>query len=110
MDIIQRLMDMRDEKYRDFVAPLIPNVSRDTIIGVRLPNVRALAKELVKSGEYREFISALPHKYFEEYLKCKVVVAENCEQCVAIGTGRAFELEGKLESGFRDVTPGLSKK
>ena len=49
-------------------------------------------------------------KYFEEYLKCKVVVAENCEQCVAIGTGRAFELEGKLESGFRDVTPGLSKK
>ena len=49
-------------------------------------------------------------KYFENHLKCKVVVAENCEQCVAIGTGRAFELEGKLESGFRDVTPGLSRK
>ena len=49
-------------------------------------------------------------RYFEQYLKCKVVVAENCEQCVAIGTGKAFALEGRLESGFRDVTPGLSKK
>ena len=49
-------------------------------------------------------------KYFENHLKCKVVVAENCHQCVAVGTGKAFGLEGKLESGFRDVTPGLSKK
>ena len=49
-------------------------------------------------------------KYFEQYLKCKVVVAENCEECVARGTGKSFELEGRLESGFRDVTPGLSKK
>ena len=49
-------------------------------------------------------------KYFAKHLKCKVVVAENCHQCVAVGTGKAFQLEGKLESGFRDVTPGLSKK
>lgn len=51
-------------------------------------------------------------KRLEQALKCKVSVAENCEQCVAIGTGKAFELalKGKLESGFRDVTPGISKK
>ncbi|MBE6894299.1 MAG: rod shape-determining protein [Ruminococcaceae bacterium] len=51
-------------------------------------------------------------KRLEQALKCKVYVAENCEQCVAIGTGKAFELatKGKLESGFRDVTPGLGKK
>ena len=49
-------------------------------------------------------------KRLEKSLNCKVVVAENCEQCVAIGTGKAFSLEGKLESGFRDVTPGISKK
>ena len=49
-------------------------------------------------------------KYFQNHLKCKVFVAENCEQCVAIGTGKVFALEGKLESGFRDVTPGLSRK
>ncbi|MBR2027775.1 MAG: rod shape-determining protein [Oscillospiraceae bacterium] len=51
-------------------------------------------------------------KRLEQALSCKVSVAENCEQCVAIGTGKAFDLalKGKLESGFRDVTPGISKK
>ena len=51
-------------------------------------------------------------KKLEQALNCKVSVAENCEQCVAIGTGKAFDLalKGKLESGFRDVTPGISKK
>ncbi|MBQ7283622.1 MAG: rod shape-determining protein [Oscillospiraceae bacterium] len=51
-------------------------------------------------------------KRLEQALNCKVKVAENCQQCVAVGTGKAFDLalKGKLESGFRDVTPGLSKK
>lgn len=47
--------------------------------------------------------------FLEKNLGSRVVVAENCEYCVAIGTGRSFSLEGKLESGFRDVTPGISK-
>jgi len=51
-------------------------------------------------------------KKLHQALGCKVSVAENCQQCVAVGTGKAFELalKGKLESGFRDVTPGISKK
>jgi 3-methyladenine DNA glycosylase AlkD len=67
MDISQKLIDMRDEKYRDFTARLIPNISKETIIGVRLPNIRSLSKELIKSGEYVDFINTLPHTYFEEY-------------------------------------------
>lgn len=84
MDIIQRFMDSRDEKYRDFTAPLIPNVSRDTIIGVRLPNIRAIAKELVKSGEYKDFITELPHKYFEEYHLHSYVVSliKDFDECI----------------------------
>lgn len=66
MDILNMLFEMRDEKYRDFTVPLLPNVSKDSIIGVRLPNLKALARELVKSGEYGEFILELPHKYYEE--------------------------------------------
>ena len=84
MDIIQRFMDSRNEKYRDFTAPLIPNVSRDTIIGVRLPNIRAIAKELVKSGEYKDFITELPHKYFEEYHLHSYVVSliKDFDECI----------------------------
>jgi hypothetical protein len=57
-------------------------------------------------------MAELLDKKLEQALNCKVSVAENCEQCVAIGTGKAFDLalKGKLESGFRDVTPGISKK
>ena len=58
MDISQKLIDMRDEKYRDFTARLIPNISKETIIGVRLPNIRSLSKKLIKSGEYVDFINS----------------------------------------------------
>ncbi len=46
-------------------------------------------------------------KCLEKAVGSKVIVAENCEECVAVGTGKSFALEGKLESGFRDVTPGI---
>ena len=67
MDISQKLLDLRDEKYRDFTAKLIPNISKETIIGVRLPQIRILSKELIKSGEHISFINTLPHTYLEEY-------------------------------------------
>lgn len=67
MDITQKLFEMQDIKYRDFASKLIPNISPDNMIGVRLPNLRALAKELYKTGEYSHFINSLPHTYLEEY-------------------------------------------
>ena len=84
MDITQKLIEMKDEKYRDFTAPLIPSVSKDTMIGVRLPNIRALAKELVKSNGYSEFINNLPHAYFEEYhLHCFIIsLIKDFDECI----------------------------
>ena len=64
--IQERLFSLQDEKYRDFMAPLIPSVTYERIIGVRTPALRSLAKELVRSGEAEGFISVLPHEYFEE--------------------------------------------
>ena len=48
-------------------------------------------------------------KYLQSHLTTRVFLADEPEKCVAKGTGKAFELEGKLETGFRDVTPGFSK-
>ena len=76
MDVSQKLIEMRDEKYRDFTSPLIPNVSKENIIGVRLPNIKKLAKELYKSGEYTSFINVLPHTYFEEYHLHSYILSE----------------------------------
>ena len=44
-DIRKELFALRDEKYRDFQAKLIPTVDPDKMIGVRTPDLRSLAKE-----------------------------------------------------------------
>ena len=76
MNITQGLFEMQDVKYRDFSSRLIPNISSDTVIGVRLPQVKKLARELYKSGEYVSFINTLPHKYFEEYYLHSYILSE----------------------------------
>ena len=65
-NIKNELFKMQDLKYKDFHSKLIPTINPDLIIGVRVPKLRRYAKELFKSGEYREFINELPHKYYEE--------------------------------------------
>lgn len=64
--IIMDLFSMQDEKYRDFQSKLIPTVDKETIIGVRTPELKKYAKNLFKSGEYLSFLRSLPHKYYEE--------------------------------------------
>ena len=64
--ILKTLRANADAVYKDFNASLIPNISHDLFIGVRTPILRKIAKDMVKSGEYNDFISKIPHKYFEE--------------------------------------------
>ena len=65
-EIQKRLFALQDKEYRDFTAKLNPTVDPDTIIGVRLPEMRKLAKELKGSKEAAEFLQTLPHTYLEE--------------------------------------------
>ncbi len=65
-EIRARLYEMRDEEYKDFNAKLIPKVDAGAVIGVRTPALRKYARELSKRPDTDEFISALPHGFFEE--------------------------------------------
>ena len=67
-NIQTRLFSIQDKDYQAFSAKLNPTVDPDTIIGIRIPALRALAKELKGSNEAEKFLSVLPHEYFEEYL------------------------------------------
>lgn len=60
------LLKLRDVKYREFNARLIPDINPRTIIGVRTPALRKFSKELTKNPEYQTFLDILPHKYYEE--------------------------------------------
>ena len=62
-DIQKALILMGKEEYKKFTANLIPTVKKSRIIGVRIPILRKYAKEL---KDYENFLSELPHKYYEE--------------------------------------------
>jgi len=61
-----RLLAQQDIPYRDFQRKLIPNIAPETIIGVRTPELRKLAKEIAKKKEVGAFLQSLPHETFEE--------------------------------------------
>ncbi len=65
-EIRKRLFEMQDLEYRDFHAKLMPNVDKGKIIGVRTPALRKYAKEVAKLPGKSDFLTALPHTYYEE--------------------------------------------
>ena len=65
-EITKRLFSLRDEKYKAFNSKLIPNIKEDTVIGVRTPLLRKFSCEIYKSGDYGQFMKALPHEYYEQ--------------------------------------------
>ena len=65
-EIVDLLFSKQDIKYRDFQAPLFPNIDKERMIGVRTPTLKSLAKELFNSETAKSFIETLPHRYFDE--------------------------------------------
>jgi len=65
-EITETLFKMQDIKYREFQSKLIPPKTADDMIGVRTPELRKYAKELLKREDVGEFLAGLPHRYFDE--------------------------------------------
>ena len=84
MSVYEMLLEAKDDKYRDFQVKLVPNVSPETIIGVRTPDMRKIAKEVFNSPEKDEFLKELPHKYYEENLVHFFIIAmiKEFDECI----------------------------
>ena len=63
---MKTLFALQDLKYRDFQRKLMPTVDPETVIGVRTPELRKLARSYGRQPESREFLKCLPHQYYEE--------------------------------------------
>ena len=72
MDLRNRLFELSDEKYKKFHSGLCPNT--DNIIGVRLPQLRQIAKEIAK-GDWRGYLENCLEDYYEENLINGLVIA-----------------------------------
>ena len=65
-EITDKLYELRDEEYGRFTARLMPTVDPASVLGVRTPDLRQIAKWVYKNGLYDEFFAELPHRFFEE--------------------------------------------
>lgn len=69
--IKEQLIALAEEEYRKFNSGLIPNVNN--ILGVRIPLLRKLAKEIAR-GDWRGFLAAADDEYFEETMLQGIVI------------------------------------
>ena len=84
-EIVAELFRLQDKEYARMQAKIIPTVSPDRIIGVRTPALRDFAKSLSKDQDIGEFLSYLPHQYFDEdQLHAFVISLErDFDKCIA---------------------------
>ena len=64
--IIDKLFALQDKAYGDFQSKIVPNIPRHKMIGVRMPLLKKIAKEMLRNDEYKTFLKDLPHQYYEE--------------------------------------------
>ena len=64
--ISEELFALQDTEYQTFQSKLMPTIPPETVIGVRTPLLRKLAKELAGTPQAEHFLQSLPHRYYEE--------------------------------------------
>lgn len=92
LSIREQLLELADEEYRKFSSSLLPTI--DHVIGVRLPELRKLAKSIARS-DWRTYLKQAEDDYFEEVML----------QGMVIGYAKA-ELE-ELLSHVADFVPKI---
>lgn len=69
--IKEKIFELSDPEYQRFQRKLCPNINN--IVGVRLPLLRKLAKEISKD-DWRNFLRTCPTDYFEETMLQGLVI------------------------------------
>lgn len=85
MNAGEELFALKDDLYGDFQKQIVPEIPREAIIGVRVPDVRKLAKKLIKEPDVDEFLDELPHRYYDENMLHGLLISEmkDYDACIA---------------------------
>lgn len=75
MSVQERLFALKDEDFARFQSALIPNIPKETVVGVRMPMIRKLAKEIAGEAETQAFLTELPHAYYDENVLHSVLLS-----------------------------------
>lgn len=66
-----QIFELIDPEYQKFSAALIPNI--DNVLGVRLPELRKIAKKIAKD-DWRTYLKTAEDEYFEEIMLQGMVI------------------------------------
>ena len=72
MNIRKQLEKLSEKDYQKFSAALLPNINN--VLGVRLPVLRKLSKEIFKDKVCEKFLKTTKFKYMEEYMLKGMVI------------------------------------
>lgn len=83
--IKSRLKKLQDIKYREFNIKLIPGIDNMKMLGVRVPELRKIAREIKKTDYCGDFLKELPHEYFEENGLHGIIISQinDFNECIA---------------------------
>lgn len=76
MKIIDILNENIDIEYKIFNEKLIPTIEKDKVLGIRVPTLRKIYRELGKSPLLEEFLKELPHAFHEENILHAIAISE----------------------------------
>ncbi len=84
MEILNELLKLQDKEYAEFQSKLTPTIPKEKFIGVRVPEVRKLAKKYIKEPEIFEFLKTLPHNYYDENMLHGLLISEikDYDKCI----------------------------
>ena len=72
-EFVKRLIEQKDEEYKEFHSSLVLN-SKYEMIGIRVPIMRQIAKDIAKTN-IEEFLQVAQDKYYEEVMIQGLVIS-----------------------------------
>lgn len=92
--ITQTLFENADESYKNFHQSIVPTLPKEKIIGVRVPVIRKIAKQLKKDESsnnlVNEFLQELPHEYYDEDMLHAIILSDERDFPTALERAREF--------------------
>lgn len=85
-----RLLALQDEKNAPFMAKLVPTPPPESVLGVRMPDCRALVRELCREPDIGLFLADLPHRYLDENNLHALILNEEKDYAAAVAALDAF--------------------
>ena len=103
------LFEEADPDYKEFTYKLTPGLEKDKMIGVRFPALKKICKQLTED-ERRQYLTQLPHTYFEENNLHSVIISHIKDEDECIEAIEAFLPYINNWSTCDTVSPAVFKK